>query len=377
MGKGEREMKWLIVCMLLLSGCVQPRILERQGIITAIGFDKKGKLYEGASVMLSFQTKGSSLSEVVETTNETSKGLRQDLEAQTSHDLGSGQIRVIVYGKELAEKEGVFTLTDTLQRDANIGSLVYLAVGEPNAKEIVKSKKHEDTPDIGTYLYRLIEKNLRTESLLAATLHEFIHSYYDVGKDPILPYLSLRDGKPIIEKAALFRGDKFVGTVRLDESFYIKILASQYKSGLKNITVSRDDVAPLLIKKEGKKVNIVINEIKTKRKIKLISQEPAPHFRVTVKLQAEILEMSEKMKPIMEANVHILERAIEKQMKKEIEQLLNKLKAYKTDPIGFGQMYDHSVRALQLTDKQWYKLYDNAKIDVDMQVSILRTGTID
>ncbi|WP_297987649.1 Ger(x)C family spore germination protein [Anoxybacillus sp.] len=370
-------MKWLIVCMLVLGGCVQPRVLERQGIITAAGFDKKGKLYEGASVMLSFQTTGSSLSEVIEATNKTSKGLRQDLEAQTSHDLGSGQIRVVVYGKELAANEGIFPLTDTLQRDANIGSLVYLAVGEPDAKKIVKSKKHEDTPDIGTYLYRLIEKNLRSESLLAATLHEFIHSYYDVGKDPILPCLSLRDDKPIIEKVALFRGDKFVGTVKLDESFYIKILASEYNAGLKNITVPRDELAPLLIKKKGKKVNIVINEIKTKRKIKLISQGAAPHFRVTVKLQAEILEMSEKMKPIMEANVHILERAIEKQMKKEMEQLLNKLKAYNTDPIGFGQIYDHSVRGLQLTDKQWSKLYEHAKIDVDVNVSILRTGTID
>lgn len=370
-------MKWLIVCMLLLSGCVPPRVLERQGIITAAGFDKKGELYEGASVMLSFQTTGSSLSEVIEATNKTSKGFRQDLEAQTSHDLGSGQIRVIVYGKELAEEEGIFTLTDTLQRDANIGSLVYLAVAEPSAKQVIKSKKHEDTPDIGTYLYRLIEKNLRSESLLAATLHEFIHSYYDVGKDPVLPCLSLRDDKPIIEKVALFRGDKLVGSVRLDESFYIKILASEYNAGLKNISVSRDEVAPLLLKKKGEKVNIVMNEIRTKRKIKLISQKPAPHFRVTVKIQAEILEMSEKMKPIMQANIRTLERAIEKQIKKEIDQLLTKLKSYNTDPIGFGQIYDHSVRGLQLTPKQWDKLYREAQMDVDVNVSILRTGTID
>ncbi|MED0686486.1 Ger(x)C family spore germination protein [Anoxybacillus ayderensis] len=370
-------MKWLIIVMLLLSGCVSPRVLERQGIITAAGFDKKGKMYEGGSVMLSFEKMGSSMSEVIEATNKTSKGFRQDLEAQTSHDLGSGQIRVVVYGKELAEKDGIFGLTDTLQRDANIGSLVYLAVGEPSAKQVIKSKKHEDTPDIGTYLYRLIEKNLRSESLLAATLHEFIHSYYDVGKDAVLPCLSLRDDKPIIEKVALFRGDKFVGTVRLDESFYIKMLASEYNTGLKNITVSREDVAPLLIKKKGKKVNLVINEIKTKRKIKLISQKPTPHFRVTVKLQTEILEMSEKMKPIMQANIHVLERAIEKQMKKEIDQLLVKLKRYETDPIGFGQIYDHSVRKLQLTDKQWLQLYKDARIDVDVNVSILRTGTID
>ncbi|MGG4000239.1 Ger(x)C family spore germination protein [Anoxybacillus kestanbolensis] len=370
-------MKWLIVCMLLLSGCVPPRILEKQGIITAVAFDKKGKSYEVGSVMLSFQTTKSSMSEVIEATNKTGKGFRQVLEARTSHDLGSGQLRVIVYGKELAEKEGVFTITDALQRDASIGSLVYLAVGEPNAKEILKSKKHEDMPDIGTYLYRLIEKNLRSESLLAATLHEFIHSYYDVGKDPVLPYLSIRDDKPIIEKVALFRGDKLVGSVPLDESFYIKMLASEYSAGLKNISASRDGVAPLLLKKKGKKVDIVMNEIHTKRKIKLISQEPVPHFRITVKLQAEILEMSEKMKPITQANIRTLERAIEKQMKKEIEKLLNKLKAYKTDPIGFGEIYDHSVRGLQLTDKQWYKLYDDAKMDVDMHVSILRTGTID
>ncbi|MBB5354063.1 spore germination protein [Anoxybacillus mongoliensis] len=370
-------MKWLIACMLLLSGCVSPRVLERQGIITTAGFDKKGNLYEVGSVMLSFQTAGSSMSEVIEATNKTSKGARQDLEAQTSHDLGSGQIRVVLYGKELAEKDGIFSLTDTLQRDANIGSLVYLAVAEPSAKQVVKSKKHEDTPDIGTYLYRLIEKNLRSESLLAATLHEFIHSYYDVGKDPVLPCLSLRDDKPIIEKVALFRGDKFVGTVRLDESFYIKMLASEYNTGLKNITVSRDEVAPLLIKKKGKKVNIVMNEIRTKRKITFVSQKPTPHFRVTVKMQTEILEMSEKMKPIMQANIHVLERAIEKQMKKEIEQLLAKLKAYKTDPIGFGQIYDHSVRKLQLTPKQWDKLYQDTQIDVDVNVSILRTGTID
>ena len=370
-------MKRLIVCMLLLSGCVQPRILEKQGIITAAAFDKKGKSYEGGSVMLSFQTSRSSMSEVIEATDKTSKGLRQVLEARTSHDLGSGQLRVVVYGKELAEEEGIFTITDSLRRDASIGSLVYLTVSEPSAKQVIKSKKHEDMPDIGTYLYRLIEKNLRSESLLAATLHEFVHSYYDVGKDPVLPYLSTRDDKPIIEKVALFRGEKLVGSVPLDESFYIKILASEYNAGLKNISVSRDEVAPLLLKKKGKKVNIVMNEIHTKRKIKLISQKPAPHFRVTVKIKAEILEISEKMKPITQANIRTLERAIEKQMKKEIEKLLNKLKAYKTDPIGFGQIYDHSVRALQLTDKQWYELYREAQMDVDVNVSILRTGTID
>lgn len=370
-------MKRLIVCMLLLSGCVSPRILEERGIITATAFDKKGKSYEGGAVILSFQTNKSSMSEVIEATDKTGKGFRQILEARTSHDLDSGQLRVVVYGKELAEEEGIFTMIDSLRRDASIGSLVYLTVSEPSAKQVIKSKKYEDMPDIGTYLYRLIEKNLRSESLPAATLHEFVSSYYDVGKDPVLPYLSMRDDKPIIEKVALFRGDKLVGSVPLDESFYIKILASEYNVGLKRISVSRDEVAPLLPKKKGKKVNIVMNEIHTKRKIKLISQKPAPHFRVTVKMQAEILEMSEKMKPITQANIRTLERAIEKQMKKEIEKLLNKLKAYKTDPIGFGQIYDHSVRALQLTDKQWYELYREAQMDVDVNVSILRTGKID
>ncbi|CUA79010.1 Ger(x)C family spore germination protein [Anoxybacillus suryakundensis] len=370
-------MKWLLMFTLLLSGCVQPRVLERQGIITAAGFDKEGKQYKGASVMLSFQTTGSSMSEVIEATDVTSKGVRQDLEAQTSHDLGSGQIRVAVYGKELAEKEGIYSLTDTLQRDANIGSLVYLAVGDPSAVDIIKSKKTEDTPDIGTYLYRLIEKNAKTESVLAATLYEFIAHYYDVGKDPTLPCLTLRDGKPIIQHVALFKGDRYVGRASLDESFYIKLLASGRNVGIKNVPLLVDDISPLIVKKRGKKVNIVMNEIRTKRKITLVSQKPTPHFRVTVKMQTEILEMSEKMKPIMQANIHVLERAIEKQMKKEIEQLLAKLKSYKTDPIGFGQIYDHSVRKLQLTPKQWDKLYQDTQIDVDVNVSILRTGTID
>ncbi|GMB08645.1 Ger(x)C family spore germination protein [Thermolongibacillus altinsuensis] len=372
-------MKWWIVIWMMLAGCVEPRILEEQGIFTAVGFDKVGERYKASSVMLSFRSQRSSRSEVIQATNVTSKGTRQDLEAQTSHNLGSGQLRVVLYGKELAEKEGIFLFTDTFRRDANIGSLVYLAVAESSAEEIVKSKKLEDVPDIGTYLYRLIEKNLKSESLLAATLHEFIASYYDVGKDPILPYLSLQDGKPIIKYVALFHRDRFVGKIRLDESFYIKLLSKKYNAGMKNIIIPRKNIAPILLNKDEfeKNIKFVLNEIRSDSKIKLVSAEPVPSFRIHVKMDAEILEISEKIKPFTKKNINMLEKAIEKQMKHEIDRLLKKLKKHNADPIGFGQIYDHSLRRYELTNQKWDERYKKAKIDVRVDINILRTGTID
>ncbi|MGR5914487.1 Ger(x)C family spore germination protein [Bacillus pacificus] len=102
------------------------KILERQGILTIIGFDLLDEnTYKGTISLLQFDRKEEKTSVTLSAVGTTSKQIRQNLEQQTSHDLTSGQLRTILFDKYMTEMIGISSFLDTMQRDSSIGSLIF------------------------------------------------------------------------------------------------------------------------------------------------------------------------------------------------------------------------------------------------------------
>ncbi|UOK59330.1 hypothetical protein MGI18_10830 [Bacillus sp. OVS6] len=201
----------------MLTGCLEQKYIERIGMITAVGYDlgNQNKI-KGTTVAFQFDPTRQNVSQMLTSEANTSKGIREAMNRETSHHLVSGQLRVSLYGEELARR-GIYTFVDTLARDASVGTMSYLAVASPEAASILSAENLSITTNVGTYLYRLLEQNIKSEQTISSTLHEFLKTYYEVGMDPILPMISLMN-----EKKSPLRGWLYLTKIRWLECLHPK-----------------------------------------------------------------------------------------------------------------------------------------------------------
>ncbi|TYS91692.1 Ger(x)C family spore germination protein [Rossellomorea aquimaris] len=372
----------LLLCFssCFLSSCVETRYLEKLGLITAVGYDQADdEKITGTMVLYQFNPAMQDVEKVLISKSKTSKGIRLSQNLETDHKLVSGQLRITVYGRELAEK-GISHLVDTLERDSSIGNMVYLTIADTTAEEILNYQMTERPSNMGTYLYNLVRQNVESETLVSPTLQEFITDYGSVGKDPILPLLKASDGKVGVDGFALFTRDKFIKEIKKDKIFFIRSLMEDYNAGSVEVELPLEKFEPYLtsphLRQEKDKVYIMIDSIKSSHKIKT-EKKATPSFEVKLKIESRLLEMSEEMKLSDPKALRLLEDEIGDYIEKNIKEMILMLQEQGTDPIGFGMEYK-SIRGHEdLSREKWDKLYKDASFHVKVENKIIRTGVID
>ncbi len=371
-----------MVCLsvFFLSSCVETKYLEKLGLITAVGYDQvEEKKIKGTMVLYQFNPAMEDVEKVLTSESKTSKGIRLSQNLETDHKLVSGQLRIAIYGRELAV-QGIAHLVDTLERDSAIGNMVYLCIADTTAEEVLSYQMTETPSNRGTYLYNLVRQNVESEMLVSPTLQEFITDYGSVGKDPLLPLLKAADGKVGVDGFALFTRDKFIKEIRKDKIFFIRSLMEDYNAGSVEVELPLDKFKPhlsgLYEGQENDKVNIMIDSIKSSHKITAKKQK-TPEFWIELNIESRLLEMSEEMKLSEPKTLHLLQNEIGKYIEKHIKEIVLMLQEEGTDPIGFGMKYK-SIRGHQnMTRKEWDKLYKEATFHVKVNNNIIRTGVID
>jgi spore germination protein len=370
----------LCLCTCFLSSCVEQKYLEKLGLITAVGYDlAEEEKITGTMVLYQFNPAMQDVEKVLISKSKTSKGIRLSQNLETDHKLVSGQLRITVYGRELAEK-GISHLVDTLERDSSIGNMVYLTIADTTAEQILNYQMTERPSNMGTYLYNLVRQNVESELLVSPTLQEFITDYGSVGKDPILPLLKASDGKVGVDGFALFTRDKFIKEIKKDKIFFIRSLMEDYNAGSVEVELPLEKFEPYLtsphLRQEKDKVYIMIDSIKSSHKIKA-EKKATPSFEVKLKIESRLLEMSEEMKLSDPKALRLLEDEIGDYIEKNIKEIILMLQDEGTDPIGFGTEYK-SIRGHEdLSREKWDKLYKDASFHVKVENKIIRTGVID
>ncbi|WP_026563823.1 Ger(x)C family spore germination protein [Bacillus sp. UNC41MFS5] len=373
-----------LMTMILCAGCIQQKPLEKLGLMTTSGFDLEGKnKIKGTAVVQKFDPMTKAATKVITSVAKTSKGLRQLENLQSNQKLVSGQLRSVVYSRELAEK-GIIQLVDTLNRDAAIGNMVYLTIADQTAAEIMQiENKNKGNLNLGTYMYNLIKQNVEGEQVISPTLHEFNHNYYDIGKDPVLPILKVKGKDVIIDGVGLFQDDRLVDELKQGDLFYLKILVDKYNAGTKEMGFKTEQLKKIILKNENytkkpifSKIYVTIDNIRTKTKIKLVNKKNL-RFRVDIKLDSRVLEMTQALDLGKPASVKLLENKLNQSMKKKIEELLLHFKELEIDPVGFGNEYEAHLRGKTITKEEWDRVYKEVTFDVHVKNTIERTGVID
>ncbi|MBY0148587.1 Ger(x)C family spore germination protein [Neobacillus niacini] len=374
--------KWFILLSsLLCTACMPPdKILERQGISTIIGYDLLDEdTYKGTISLLQFDRKEEKTSVTISAVGTTSKQIRQRLEQRTSHDITSGQLRTILFDKDMTEMLGIASFLDTMQRDTSIGSLIFLAITN-NAEDTINNNNYEEFPDMGSYIYQLLDKHERKEMLIDSNLHDFFSSLYEFGIDPTLPIIANKKGvAPYINSVALFKDDKMVGSISLKKTLFIKLFTKR-DAFLGDITfnipveVLEKKGVTLVEKIKGDKFNITIRPIKYRGKIEFSKEE-------AVNLNANISVSTIELQPAVTFNnkesIKKLEEILEEELNKELGDILEVFRKLEIDPIGIGRKIKSIRKYSNTNEEDLREKYSRLKFKPNITIEIKRTGAVD
>ncbi|UUZ80586.1 Ger(x)C family spore germination protein [Paenibacillus sp. P26] len=378
MGYGRR---FKLAAVLLLTacvttGCIRSKVLERLGLVIASGFDEvPGDKIMGTSVLYEIDPQAREKSNVISSTAYTLKGPRTNMNYESRKKLASGQLRVMVYHEDLARK-GLIELVDTLSRDPDIGTGIYLTVTKGKAFDLF-TRRYPEIANIGNYLFQSIKQNVESEAMVSPILHEFMRDYYDPGQDPVLPYIEQHGNEIIINGAALFAADRMVDTLPMSRLFYLRLIRDRFRSGYLEVGLPAAPFAEYAAQpKNQDRIYLVLDNIISNSRIELVGANP-PTYRVEIRIRSRLQEQSVQL-PLEDPRVI---RTLEQQAADEIKNismdLIKQTQKLNVDPFGFGNKYRAHVRGSGLTKDKWRELYPAAKFNLKVKVKILRTGQTD
>lgn len=365
----------------LLVGCIESQEIEKLGVINARGIDiTEGEdLFETTLVVFQFSAQSEEITKIISGKGKTLDGAVEDAEHASVFRLAPGKLKLSLYGKEMAE-EGILPLLDSQARDARLPDLMYLAVSQTTAKEVLSVDEKQLSADVGQFLHGLIENHSTDHNVPRKTLQDFLRIYYDIGQDNVLPLFEIQDGLPKLGGIALFKADKMVAELSNEETILINLMDRTVKERMLELSLPIAPFTDYLEERENgnseKEVEIAVLIKKGNSKTKM-SDEENLIFETDTKMELRLLEQSAGI-VLNDAHViDILEKEIKKDMEARFEKFLSKLQSLESDPFGYGRYYKSSHQGKDLTREEWREKFPKINVKFNVDVEIIRHGVTD
>lgn len=365
----------LIVCMFLLVSCIPHKKIEDLGIITTRGTDAiEDDRIRSTFIIFEFNPEKTS-SRVLTGDGKTLKGARINANAASNFELAPSKIQLELYGSKLAQK-GLSPYLDLLGRDSNIPDTMYLSISKTTANDILMlQNKGGFIEDIGRFLHDVIEESSTQEVFPKVTFSTFFTTLFDTGVDPILPVFEVIDDTPKITAIALFQDDQYIGDLPMEDKILLNLLEAKIREQLFDVSLPFKPFAKYLVgkKSENKELNTSFRILKGKAKSTLINKDEVS-FKTDIKLDIDLLELSEQISIKEPDAIKLLETEVEKVLTKRYQKMLEQLKEINTDPIGYGAIYRAKDKNSALTNEKWRELFPDIKVEYNIKVKIKHHG---
>ncbi|MBB6450957.1 spore germination protein [Geomicrobium halophilum] len=361
----NRAMRMITFLSLLLvfTGCsAQPQLIEDIQFIQAMGYDLIDGETQATGVTTIYMP-----AEDASPENATLNVPRDDLEdlyskfqAKSSRYMDTSRSRVHLFHEELAAEEGVFPIFDTIQRNPMIEQDMKVAVTKGTTKEILEG----DYPLASTvyrYLLDLIELN-KDEQIPQANFHDFLYLYYAEGADPHLPLLKKQGDHVVIIGTALFKGDKYIEEMDLEQAHIFRMLIEDTEEGTVNIDLNEDK-------------SVGFHHLSTYPDWTIKQENDGIHVQVDVEIEG-VLRETQNIDVSQTENIQQLETIAAQQLQTELEEIIHFLQENEIDTIGIGERVGQNVRGLDI--QQWEEEeYTDLDVEVNVDFTIENTGAVE
>lgn len=276
------------------------------------------------------------------------------------------QNRIIILGKSITE-ENMADVIDFFVRDVENSSSVYVAAAEKTAGEILNAKNGKEYITAGS-----IETGISAYEydarIFNMQLYDLINRYNSSTKDFAMPLLSVKEenGEKSVEISgtALFNSTKYREKISKDKTVFINILYDK----VNNTALAYDY-------EDNKKVSLNIVNSKTERNLTL--KNGVPHFKIKVKMQADISEISGGVSTKTETqDIERIKSAGEKYIENETKKLLNSLyNEYNSDSVGLARLiYINEKDFFKRNEKNLDSVLQNSVYEVEVDLEVRRMG---
>lgn len=361
---------------LILAACAETKILERISLTTLIGYDIEEDLVSATAVVRQINPEFQSNIEIHSAVDETSKGSRLKVDLEIAKKLGTGQLRVVLFGDELA-KEGIEEAIHTLSMSPEIATSIYLGVVEGNTKTLLENK-YENITDIGQHIFNLMDHNIEQQQMISSTLHETERDIYSPFKDFALPMVKKVEEYIDITGIALFKNGTMAGSLPVSDAFYIMLIRENINDGTLQLVLPAEIVANSKTPPEDppEDLPIAIDAINSKRKIKVIDHNKN-EIDLKISLDCQLMEIHSSLSLSDKKVTEKIEEEINKKMETEIRRIIEYSQEVNSDIFGFGEHFQANVRDSKLTKEKWRELYPEMKVNVKVDTEIIRNGVIE
>lgn len=350
-----------ILCLftsIILSGCVQQQIIDKQNIETAAGFDWTDGKIQGTILYPTYMPDKSVSNNVLVAKSKVTREILENLQKKSDQPLVTGSLQVALFGKSLA-KRGFFHLIDSFQRDPNIGSRIHLAVVDGSTSTLLMGK-YGNTGN-GIYIKDLLDHNMKYLDVPRQNLHLFGAYLYEKGRTTYLPIIKQVNNNELqITGIALFNTKKMVMELPAKKMFFFKLLVDRHSAGNQAVKINNEEV--------------VVRSINSSNNIKVNNKKDP--YEVTIDIDIEGIIREYTGKKISNTIMNKFEKAFEKKIERETLSLLKDFQKHKIDPVGIGERAENVTRHFDW-DKWWDSDYKNVTFKIVPKVKIVESGTVE
>lgn len=278
-----------------------------------------------------------------------------------------GHLGVIIINQKLGQEQGIKDLQDYLRRNAEVRRLAWMVISEGEAKQTMEAApKLERVPTL--YLSGTLDHAVQLGKIPNEFLGKFWSDEDSLGEEPVLPLISVKDSERIsLEGLALFKEYRLVGTANPLETMAYMQLTNQRKGGYALAVPMQDG-------NETKSVSLRATNRSTR--IRLHPVNGQPNFSTYTRIEINI-EESTSREPLQNQIPTLEHRASTAVMQKQ-EEFLLKLKALRTDSIGFGERVrgeDNGFWRQNVHSKSdWDKCFAQMPIHCSVKTFVRRAG---
>jgi len=362
----------------LLAGCWDRHEINDIAIVLGTAIDKEGKMYRTTlQIALPGQMSGTKgggggttgrknylmISDVAETPRfATFRG-----QQMMSRQVNLSHRRVFIIGEEVA-RDGIQKLLDTMARDPDNRLTTLLLVAEGRADKVLNTESS---------LELVPAEAIREEAVLSQrhppTLKDVAAILYDLGKDPMLPCISISEMSPLdagnsnkairLDKLAVFRKDRLAG-----------IADGELRDGLLLASGQGKEFKLLVPAPEGEGyLNVVFNHYSTR--LQPIFGQERVRMRLLADGYAMVIENNSNFFMHRPEGIKKIEQVLNEAVKSRIEKAVRWLQEHGSDALGFGRtIHVRNPQEWHRVRKNWREQFSRMEVEVVTMLDVENFG---
>lgn len=370
---------FLIICVILLSGCWDQKELNDIVLVDGVGIDKAkdGKVEVTVSIVIPQSqgalgdggagkgAGGTHLVGVRYATGVTVAKALEQLQTKIPRKIFFGHLQAIVISEKVA-KEGITDYLDLFLRHPRPSTHTYVFISKGSAKELLSLQTDLYSP------VELMRGIARTETLMNKTILEVLEMLKDGDTAiPMVEKLPPEKGKkpnqtiPYLNKTAIFKGDKMVGS--LDDN--LTRGAMWVRNEIKEARVT------IIPKNENEPITLAVLNAKTK----LVPKISGDKWKITIKGKASGMiivnygNQNLKDKKTIDQLEKEFAKGIEKRMAETVQYVQKKKKVRLFE---FGEAFERKYpKRFYAVKDRWGDIYPTVEVEYDMKVNIRADGS--